>query len=333
MPDKPDDYRTKTLAKFFVGLGGGWLAHSEEDFTHERFLPKPLNEPYSPPPDGGAAASSAAASSAAASSAAASSAAASAAAASSAAASSAASSTGDEADVYSGARSARRRGVSPPPLGPRASAGSGGSRSAGVLLPGLSLEGEAAPGPNLTYGGYCNLGAIGDLRLWQVAGADGAPNGLLKGSLTFSGKGERHFHFTAFRSSSTAERTNCSYTDAELVGAVAREQHRLARKAKEYGGVTEFWRARAVDEQERAEMQAAVAAVEARAASGATEPVYAHGGESEEDSEGYGSGSSYECPSELLGHGESDEGEESDEGDESDEGNESGEEDGAESVD
>ena len=53
-----------------------------------------------------------------------------------------------------------------------------------------------------------------------MRGADGRPSGLLKGALTFPGKDERHFHFTAFRSDSAAPRINSAYTDAQLVGAV-----------------------------------------------------------------------------------------------------------------
>ena len=94
----------------------------------------------------------------------------------------------------------------------------------------------------------------------QVRGADGQPSGLLKGALTFPGKEERHFHFTAFRHQSEAARVNSAYTDAELVGAVAREQRRLARMAKQRGGYSEYWRSHPPDAEEEAAMKAAVEA-------------------------------------------------------------------------
>ena len=120
-----------------------------------------------------------------------------------------------------------------------------------------------------------------------MRGADGQPSGLLKGALTFPGKEERHFHFTAFRHQSEAARVNSAYTDAELAGAAAREQRRLVRMAKERsGGFSEYWRSAPRDEEEDAAMQAALAA---QGAGGEGE------GASSDDDE-MGSGSSFDGP-------------------------------------
>ena len=244
VPATPDA-RGKAVAKFFAGLGGGWLAQGGKE-SNESFYPTELMEPFAPRGDqvkgttGGAAAASEAART---------------------------------------TRPGKERAQ------PRA-AGAACASESNELLPGLELGAEAAPG-DLSYGGYSNLGAVGTLRLWQVRGADGQPSGLLKGALTFPGKEERHFHFTAFRHQSEAARVNSAYTDAELAGAAAREQRRLVRMAKERsGGFSEYWRSAPRDEEEDAAMQAALAA---QGAGGEGE------GASSDDDE-MGSGSSFDGP-------------------------------------
>ena len=142
-----------------------------------------------------------------------------------------------------------------------ARAARGGRRRAACttneLLPGLELGAEAAPG-DLSPAATPTGAPSGVSRLWQRRGADGQPSGLLKGALTFPGKAERHFHFTAFRHQSEAARVNSAYTDAELAGAAAREQRRLVRMAARLQRVLALGAARCVEED--AAMQAALAA-------------------------------------------------------------------------
>ena len=104
---------------------------------------------------------------------------------------------------------------------------------------GVSFPTVAGPGLgycSYSYGGFSNLGAQGELKLWQQQ------DNLIKGSLEYDG--EPSFFFTAYRAGDLRPRTNCTYLKGELVKKEA--------SLDDEDETSWFWRDRAPDRPEEA---------------------------------------------------------------------------------